>query len=318
MPAEKLSMKKVREVLRLYSNGLSYRAISKSTAIGLGSVSEYIKRAKAAELSWPLPEDLSDEALIKLLFFKDEGNRELQEKKALDYKKIHGELKRKGVTLLLLWYEYKAINPQGYSYSRFCHLYQDYANQLKPSMRITHYAGEKMFVDYSGLTMPWMDKDTGVIYFAEIFVAVLGASNYTYVEACASQSIIEWIKAHCHALEFFKGVPRWIVPDNLKAAVSKAHRYDPDIHSTYQELANHYGCAIVPARAYHPKDKPKVEVGVQGIQRWILAPLRDMTFFSIAEINQALEPLLRTYNERPFQELEGSRYSQYEALDKRV
>jgi transposase len=316
MVAEKLSMKKVREVLRLHHEGMSYRAISQSTHIGLGSVSHYIQRAKNAGLSWPLPKSLNDEGLRRLLFPKEIGSNELEGNESLNFKKIHEELKRKGVTLLLLWYEYKVVYPQGYSYSRYCHLYQQYANRLKPSMRITHYAGEKMFVDYSGLTMPWIDKETGIIYYSEIFVAVLGASNYTYVEACASQNIVEWIKAHCHALEFFKGVPRCIVPDNLKAGVSKAHRYDPDIHSTYQELANHYGCAITPARAYHPKDKPKVEVGVQGIQRWILAPLRDVTFFSIAEINQALEPLLKAYNERPFQELEGSRRSQYETLDK--
>lgn len=261
MVAEKLSMKKAREVLRLYHEGLGYRAISLSTHIGLGSVSHYIQRAKDAGLVWPLPEEMNDEQLRSLLFPKE--IRIESEELLLDFKKIHEELKRKGVTLLLLWHEYKALYPKGYSYSRYCYLYQQYANQLKPSMRMTHYAGEKMFVDYSGLKIPWIDKETGVIYYAEIFVAVLGASNYTYVEACASQSIADWIKAHCHALEFFKGVPRCIIPDNLKAGVSKAHRYDPDIQSTYQELAHHYGCAIVPARAYHPKDKPKVEVGVK-------------------------------------------------------
>jgi len=318
MAAEKLSMKKVREVLRLHHEGMGYRAISRSLHMGLGSVSHYIQRAQNINLSWPLPEDLNDAGLRTLLFPKEKGSKGHQGKESLDFKKIHEELKRKGVTLLLLWYEYKAVNPQGYSYSRYCYLYQQYANRLNPSMRIKHYAGEKMFVDYSGLTMPWIDKETGIIHCAEIFVAVLGASNYTYVEACASQKIVEWIQAHCHALEFFKGVPRCIVPDNLKSGVTKAHRYDPDIQSTYQELANHYGCAIIPARAYHPKDKPKVEVGVQGIQRWILAPLRDVTFFSIAEINQALGPLLKAYNERPFQEHEGSRYSQYELLDKPV
>lgn len=295
MVAEKLPMKKVREVLRLHHEGLSYRSISRSTHIGLGSVSHYIQRAKDADLSWPLPEEMNDEQLRSLLFPKEVELRESERELSLDFKKIHDELKRKGVTLLLLWHEYKALYPQGYSYSRYCYLYQRYANQLSPSMRMTHHAGDKMFVDYSGLKMPWIGKDTGVIYYAEIFVAVLGASNYTYVEACVSQSITDWIKAHCHALEFFKGVPRCIVPDNLKAGVSKAHRYDPDIQSTYQELAHHYGCAIVPARAYHPKDKPKVEVGVQGIQRWLLAPLRDVTFFSIAELNQALLPLLKAY-----------------------
>jgi transposase len=310
-------MKKIKEVLSLPYAGLGYRVINNSTGIGLGSVSHYIKRAKACGLTWPLPADLNDEMLQECLFPKEPVDPVNQEslKAGVDYKKIHTELKRKGGTLLLLWYEYKAAHPQGYSYSQFCRLYRNHAKQLTPSMRLTHHAGEKMFVDYSGLTMPWIDKETGVIHCAEIFVAVLGSSNYTYVEACAAQSIIEWIKAHCHALEFFQGVPNCIVPDNLKSGVTKTHRYDADIQSTYQELANHYGCAIVPACSYRPKDKSKVEVGVQGIQRWVLAPLRDMTFFSIAQINQALAPLLKAYNERHFQELEGSRSSQYEVLE---
>ena len=173
-----------------------------------------------------------------------------------------------------------------------------------------------MFVDYSGLTISWVEKETGVIHQAEVFVAVLGASNYTYVEVCESQNLQCWIKAHCHAFEFFKGVPRCVVPDNLRSGVTKAHRYEPEINTTYQELANYYGCAVIPARVYRPKDKPKVEVGVQGIQRWVLAPLRDVSFFSIETINQAISPLLKAYNERSFQELDGSRLSQYQALDK--
>ena len=313
MPAEKLSMKKVKELLRLhYENGLSYRELSRSLEMGLGSVSHYLRRAKEAQIAWPLPEGLTDEELRNRLCSKNVISTEKPLiKKPLDFKEIHEELKRKGVTLLLLWYEYREANPQGYSYSRYCYLYQKYSACLKPGMRITHHAGDKVFVDYSGLTVSWIEKETGVIHQAEVFVAVLGASNYTYVEVCKSQNLECWIKAHCHAFEFFKGVPRCIVPDNLRSGVTTAHRYDPEINTTYQELANYYGCAVIPARAYRPKDKPKVEVGVQGIQRWILAPLRDVSFFSIEAINQAISPLLTAYNERPFQELEGSRLSQY-------
>jgi len=318
MPAEKLSMKKIRELLRLhYEHGLSYRELSRSLGMGLGSVSHYLKRAKEAQIEWPLPKGLSDEMLRNRLFSKEDNRLPKQTTKdLLDFKKIHEELKRKGVTLLLLWYEYREVNPQGYSYSRYCYLYRQYSSRLKPSMRITHHAGDKMFVDYSGLTISWVEKETGVIHQAEVFVAVLGASNYTYVEVCESQNLQCWIKAHCHAFEFFKGVPRCVVPDNLRSGVTKAHRYEPEINTTYQELANYYGCAVIPARVYRPKDKPKVEVGVQGIQRWVLAPLRDVSFFSIETINQAISPLLKAYNERSFQELDGSRLSQYQALDK--
>ena len=160
-------------------------------------------------------------------------------------------------------------------------------------MRLTHKAGDKLFVDYSGLTVPWVDRETAVINHAQIFVAVLGASNYTYIEATAEQSLPCWIESHIHAFEFYNGVTTCLVPDNLKAGVTKPHLYDPDTNLTYQEMANHYAMAIIPARVRAPKDKSKVEVGVQGIQRWILAPLRDVTFFSVADINEACLGILR-------------------------
>jgi transposase len=295
MPMEKVCMKKIKEILRLhYEQHRSQREISRSIGISLGSVSHYLKRALDSQIGWPLPEGLSDQELYKKLYPKAlKATPESRLKGELDFNKIHQELKRKGVTLLLLWYEYKATNPQGYSYSRYCHLYQDYCGGLNPSMRLTHYAGDKLFVDYSGLTIGWVERETGVIHQAEVFVAVLGASNYTYVEASESQNLRSWINAHIHAFEFFNGVPHCLVPDNLKSGITKAHLYDPDVNASYQDLANHYGVAVVPARAYSPKDKPKVEVGVQGIQRWVIAPLRDVTFFSIEAINEAIRPLLK-------------------------
>jgi transposase len=183
-------------------------------------------------------------------------------------------------------------------------------------MRLTHHAGEKLFVDYSGMTVPWVDKTTGEIHQAQIFVAVLGASNYTYIEATPDQSLFSWTQSHVHAFAFFDGVPVCLVPDNLKSGVTKPHLYDPDVNRTFQELADHYGVAVIPARVRAPKDKAKAEVGVQGIQRWILAPLRDITFFSVDEINEAIQPLLQAYNERDFYELEGCRLSQYLEIDK--
>jgi len=223
MPTEKLSMRKIREILRLrYEHGCNHRDIGRSVGVSPSTVGSYLRHAKMAGLKWPLPHDLDEERLYARLFppvpDTDKTQRPLP-----DLVKINQELKRKGVTLLLLWYDYKSQHPTGYGYSRFCDLYRDFSCRLNPSMRITHHAGDKLFVDYSGLTIAWVDKATGVIHQAQIFVAVLGASNYTYVEATADQSLRHWIGSHLHAFEFFNGVPKSLVPDNLKAGVTKTH-----------------------------------------------------------------------------------------------
>jgi len=307
-------MRKIKEVLRLhYEESATNREIARRLNISAGSVSRYLTRAQAAKLVWPLPDDWSEDKTYQALFPSTSKNPTHQRP---DFGKVHNELKRKGVTLLLLWFEYQAQNSNGYSYSRYCELYQSFVGKLKPSMRLTHHAGEKLFVDYSGLTIPWIDKVTGEIHSAQIFVAVLGASNYTFIEATADQSLLSWVSSHVHAFEFFDGVTVCLVPDNLKSGITKAHLYDPDVNRTFQDLADHYGVAVVPARVRTPKDISKVEVGVQGIQRWILAPLRDVTFFNVSDINEAIRPLLKVYNERAFSELEGSRLSQYLELDK--
>lgn len=309
-------MRKIREVLKLrYESGLNNREIAMSVDISASTVSTYLSRAKMFDVTWPLPVSMSDAELYARLFPQESNPKKLN-RPTPDLSWVHRELKRKGVTLLLLWYEYRSQHPDGYGYSRFCEMYRDFSCKLSPSMRITHHAGEKLFVDYSGLTVPWVDKKTGVLHKAEIFVAVLGASNYTFVEAAESQSLRHWISAHIRAFEFFGGVTTCIVPDNLKSGVTQPHLYDPDTNFTYQEMANYYNVAVIPARVRSPKDKSKVEVGVQGIQRWILAPLRDCTFFSIAEINAAIAPLLQAYNARPFQQLVGSRYSQFLEIER--
>jgi transposase len=310
-------MRKIREVLRLkWECGLSERQISQSCVLSRSTVSDYLCRAKAAGLTWPLSS--LDDTQLEAALFPLVPSMPKGAYPAPDVAYIHNELKRKGVTLQLLWQEYKTITPIGYSYSQFCHLYRQFAAGLEISMRQTHKAGEKCFVDYAGLTVPIVDAKTGEIQFAEIFVAVLGASNYTFVRAVKGQSLSDWIDSHRYAFEFFMGVPEVIVPDNLKSGVTQPHYYDPAINLSYQEMANHYQVAVVPARVRKPQDKSKVEVGVQGIERWILAPLRNHTFFSLAELNAAILPLLEIYNSKPFQQLPGSRCSQFEALDRPV
>jgi transposase len=316
MPAERLSMRKVREVLRLSWGGkLSPRAVARSCGIGRTTAREYVHRARRAGLSWPLPEEMSDSELEGLLFpppvSADNAPRPLP-----DWKVLHEELKGKGVTLFLLWEEYKAVHPEGYEYSRFCDLHREWAGKLPVWMRQDHKAGEKLFVDYAGMTMPVVNQQTGEIRKAEIFVATLGASNYTYAEATWTQTLPDWIASHVRALEFLGSVPSLIVPDNLRSGVSYSCRYDPDANPTYLAFAEHYGTAIMPARVRKPKDKSLVELGVKGVTQRILAKLRNRTFFTLAELNEAISILLVEYNRRPFQKLDGSRRSLFLKVDK--
>ena len=271
MAKERLSMRKIKEVLRLKSLGLKNRQIAGSVNIGKTTVSEYLKRSENAGISWPLPSNLDNGALEKLLF---PVNYQPKDKSTLpDFSVVHTELKKKGVTLTLLWEEYLANHPNGYRYTQFCHHYHAWRGKISPSMRQVHKAGEKMFVDFAGKTIPIIDRLTGETREAQIFVAVLGASNYTYAQAVFSQNLADWIDCHTKAFEFFGGVPKLTIPDNLKAGVSKACYYEPDLNPTYQDLACHYGTVVIPARVRKPKDKSKVEVGVQIVERWILASL---------------------------------------------
>jgi len=309
-------MRKIRETLRLHhDSGLGQRPISRCLNISRTTVGDYLHRAKMAGLGWPLPNDLTDQQLYNRLF-PPAAAVSAAARPLPDCVYLHTELKRKGVTLMLLWEEYLGDHPQGYRYSQFCELYRQWARKLKLSMRQVHKAGEKLFVDYAGHTLPIVNPHTGEITEAQIFVAVLGASSYTFAEATLSQNLPDWLASHRRAFEFLGGVPELVIPDNLKCAVSKPCRYEPDLNPSYQDLAEHYGTAVIPARVRKPKDKAKAEVGVQIVERWILARLRKQTFFSLADANATIRVLLTDLNSRPFKKLSGSRKEAFEALDR--
>jgi transposase len=316
MPKKRLSMRKIREVLRLkHECNRSNRDIGHSCDIGSSTVSDYLQRARMAGLEWPLPDQLDDTALEHRLF--PPATPRNSSRFIPDFQEVHKELQsRKNVTLNLLWQEYKEQHPDGYQYSWFCHSYRDWAARLDVVMRHDHRAGEKLFVDYAGQTVEIVDSASGEVSKAQIFVAVLGAGSYTYAEATASQGLEDWIGSHVRAFSFYGGVPEAVVPDNLKSGVSKACRYEPDINPTYNDMARHYQTVILPARVRKPRDKAKAENGVLLVERWILAKLRKHTFFSLDELNREIKRLLRELNDKPFQKLPGSRKSRFEEIDK--
>jgi transposase len=307
MAAERLSMRKIKEVLRLDAAARSRREIARSVGISRSTVKEYLQRAAAAGVSWPLPEELTDSALEAQLFPPPPPST--VSRPLPDWPVIHEELKarrRTGVTLMLLWLEYLAVHPDGLQYSHFCASYRRWRGSLDLVLRQEHKAGEKVFVDFTGQMVPIVDRTTGEVLFeAEIFVGVLGASNYTYAQACRSQELSEWISAHTRMVEYFGGVPAVVVPDNLKSGVRKACFYEPDINPTYHDWAQHYGTVVLPTRVRRPRDKAKVEAGVLLVERWILARLRHHTFFSLAELDEQIRRLLEWLNNRAISEAGG-------------
>ena len=310
-----IPMRKISEILRLrYELGFSYQEISQSQNVSKGTISEYIRRSKSAGLGWPLPEGMDETGLHNALYLPVNPAKKVRPLPNWD--EVCCELRRKGVTLLLLWREYREKHPDGLGYTQFCKRYQAHVKQITPVMKQVHKAGEKTFVDYAGMTVPWLDTATGEIIEAQIFVGSLGASQYTFAEASPSQQLGDWIESHVRMWSYFGGVSKMVVPDNLKSGVTKAHRYDPEINRNYQHVGEHYGFAIVPARPSKPKDKAKVENAVGCIERQVLAPLRDMTFTSIAEINSAIKPLLEKFNANKFQKMDASRKSLFEEIDK--
>jgi transposase len=311
----RLSMRKISEVLRQrFELKRSYREVARSLNISTSTVSDYLARARAAGVSWPLPVELTEQELYDKLFLP--VSTASADRPHPDWEVIHRELRKKGMTLQLLWREYRDEQPLGLGYSQFCSYYKRFLKAITPVMRQTHKAGEKSFVDYAGMKMPWFNAITGEIHEAEIFVGCLGASQLIFIEATATQQLPDWIQSHIHMFEYFGGVSAIVVPDNLKSGVTHAHRYDPDINANYQHMSEHYGTAIVPARTAAPKDKAKVENAVGIIERQILAPLRHITFTSIGEINAELSKRLAILNNQSFQKMKTSRRELFETVDK--
>lgn len=314
MPTPRITMEHVRPILRLsLESRLTLRECSRVLGVPKSTVGDVLQMAKAAGVDWAVAQSLSD-AQLEARLYADTAARPSRYTE-LDFAHIHRELKRPNVTLQLLWEEYSQGNPQAYRYTAFCTKYRAWAKTLKLSMRQIHPAGEKLFVDYAGDTIELTDAATGEITQAQLFVAVLGASNYTFARSTATQSTPDWVNAILDALEFIGGVPRLIVPDQTRSIVARPDRYDPTSNPLVRELEEHYATVVLPARPASPKDKAKVEVGVQIAQRWILARLRNRRFFSLAEVNAAIAPLLEDMNRRPFKKLPGCRQEAFAALD---
>ncbi|WFU39974.1 IS21 family transposase [Bradyrhizobium sp. CB82] len=317
MPTQRLSMRRIKEVLRLkHFQGLPERAIARSVGVSNGVVHSYLSRVRSARLSWPLPEGMTDEDLELLLFPAPRPASQSPQRPVPDWSYIDKELRRRNVTRRLLWEEYRAVNPDGFGYTWFCTTYEAWKGRARPSMRQIHLGGEKVFVDFAGDTIDIVDPLTGEVQPMKLFVAAMGASNYTYAEACPSESLADWIRAHVNLFTFLSGTPTFVVCDNLKAADSNPDRFDPGLNRTYAEMASHYGTAILAARPRRPKDKAKVEVAVQIAQRWILARLRNQRFFSRAELNAAIKTLVDELNARQMRGFGSSRAELFAELDK--
>ncbi|MDD2201354.1 MAG: IS21 family transposase [Firmicutes bacterium] len=309
-------MRKIKEILRLYHEvGLSRRRIAESLQAAHSTVGDVIRRANGVGLGWPIPDTMTWDDVERLLY---PGNTNKPRTRPMPkWEQIHRELKsKKSVTLQLLWYEYKQENPDGVQYSQFCAYYREWVRKLDVVMRQTHRAGEKMFVDFAGQTVPIRDRTSGEIKEAYVYVAVLGASNYTYSEATMTQDLKSWVNLTRNALEFFKGSTEIWIPDNLKTGVTNACRYEPDINPTYSEMAEHYGAVVIPTRPRKPRDKAKVEKGVQVVEQWILAAIRKITFFDLHQLNGVIKEKLDVLNNKPFQKMDGTRRSVYEQIDK--
>jgi transposase len=308
-------MRKIRDVLRLSAGGMSKRKIAASLGVSPTAAGECIRRARRVGLGWPLPEEMTDEALESRLY-PPPSSRARDQRPLPDWAGVHRELRRPGVTLQLLWEEHRGADATGYGYSRFCELYRIWEGLLSPTMRQAHVAGERLFVDYAGTTLEVIDGATGEVITAQLFVAALGASNFTYAEATWTQGLADWIGSHTRAFAFFGGVPAMVVSDNLKSGIAKACFYEPAVNRTYAEMAAHYDTAVVPARPYKPRDKAKVEVAVQVATRWIIAKLRNRRFFSLANLNEAIAELVAALNNRVTRHLGASRQGLFDEVER--
>ena len=316
MANKRLSMRKIKEILRLcWHEGLSARQAARSCSVAKGTVSNVVDRARKAGLSWPIPEDL-DEAALENRLFPSSIPLEVERRNMPSFEYIRTELTRKHVTLQRLWEEYRENNPDGYQYSQFCLRYRAWLGTLDIALRQDYKAGEKLFVDFAGDTIPVHDPATGAVIPAYLFAACLGVSNYTYAEAVLSQDLPSWIRLHVHTFEYLGAVPMITVPDNPRVGVTHPCRYEPDLNPTYQDAAAYYGTVVIPARVKKPRDKAKIEAGVLIAERWIIASLRNHTFFSIGDLNRAIKEKLEDFNTRPLQKLKVSRRHLFETVDR--
>jgi transposase len=316
MPTERLSMRKIREVLRMkLEAAMSERAIARSLSLSNGAVNSYLQRARMAGLGWPLPGDLDDTTLEQLLFPPAPSPVGLA-RQVPDWTWVETEMRRRGVTLALLWEEYRNNHPDGFGYSWFCERYAAFKKRMRPAMRQTHVAGEKVFVDFAGDTIDIVDPVTGEVRPMKLFVAVMGASNYLFVQARPSEKIADWLGAHVDLFAFLGGVPKFVVCDNLKAAVTNPDRYEPGLNRSYLELAEHYGTTILPARPRRPRDKAKAEQSVLLAERWVLARLRNARFFSAADLNVTIGELVGDINARPMKGFNASRAELFATIDR--
>ena len=319
MPTERLSMRRIRQVLQLHFGARSSaRVIAGTVGIGRSTVQDYLARAAAAGLVWPLPPEQTDEALERLLFPAPSNRPGARRYVEPDWSALVREMKRPGVNLSVLFEEYRGAHPDGYAYSRFCELYRAFERRLSPTMRQTHVAGDKAFVDYSGKRVPIVDPLTGEVRMAELFIGVLGASNLTYADASWTQRLPDWIGAHVRMFRFFGSAPRLLIPDNLKSGVNKPSFYDPEINRSYAKMAAHYNVGVVPARPRKPKDKAVVEAGVRFAQSYILGRLRNVMFFSLAECQAAIGVALERMNGREMRRLGVSRRQLFETIERPV
>lgn len=308
-------MRQLRQMLRLAADGTSAREIAMIMGVARSTIQDNLNRAATAGLAWPLPGEMTDEAIEEKLFARAGVKQGQRRRPEPDWATLVVEMRKPAVTLQILWDEYRAVHPGGYGYSRFCELYRGFEGRLSPTMRQEHVAGDKVFVDYSGKKVAVADPRTGEVREAELFVAVLGASGFTYAEATWTQALPDWIGAHARMFAFFGGVPRLVVPDNLKSGVNHASFYDPEINRSYGMMASHYGVGVLPTRPRKPRDKAKVENGVRFAQTCILGRLRHRTFFSLAEANQAIAGALDRINDHVMRRLGVTRRHLFQTLE---
>lgn len=311
-------MNRIREILRLgATQDMSQRMIARAVGVSRPAVSRYLSAFTCSGLKYEETVDLPDSELLSCLDPKSSRSESRRYQDLCSFFPYFlSELKRVGVTRQLLWKEYLLKHPDGYQYTQFCHHFRVWYEDAQLTMHLDHKAGDKMFVDYAGKKLAWVDRKSGELVWAEVFISVLGASGMMYAEATPSQKSEDWILSNERALHYYGGCPAVIVPDNLKSAVDRSDRYEPGLNQQYEDFAGHYGVVILPGRVSHARDKALVENAVHLAYLRIYAPLRDRNFYSLAELNQAIAEHLEIHNRTPMQRIRVSRQELFERIEK--